>query len=329
MYKKRWQCVFVLFLGCLLMCNTYIFEQSLDLNQIFEEWENGITLEEISINETYLKKMEQDCNNLRQKYLQYADNPENKTELLPSDQIKNYRFFYESDEEIVEGYISLPNDYMQKEYPVLIFNRGGNTDFSMSSPEEFCYYARYGFISLGTEYRGSANSTGVDEFGGADVNDVIRVVDLAEIMRFSNGKIYMFGWSRGAMETYIVLKQDSRIDAAVVGAGPTDMLQYFKEEQEMRPDMALLLGMLIGNPAYNKEAYEERSALCFAEQIDTPLYIVHGTEDERVPFHNSEEFYERMKALGKDVKFKACQGQDHVTPAWAYLEDYFYWLRQY
>lgn len=44
----------------------------------------------------------------------------------------------------------------------------------------------------------------------------------------------MFGWSRGAMQTYIVLSKDDRIDAAVAGAGFTDLILGYDERNDLR-----------------------------------------------------------------------------------------------
>ena len=37
-----------------------------------------------------------------------------------------YNLRYKSDEYTVQGFLSLPDDYLEKEYPVLIYNRGGD-----------------------------------------------------------------------------------------------------------------------------------------------------------------------------------------------------------
>lgn len=130
------------------------------------------------------------------------------------------------------GLISAPADYQEKSYPVLIYNRGGNRDNGKNEPAQIvAFFAQFGFIVLASQYRGVDGGTGHDEFGGSDINDVIKLIDLAEMFTFANGKIYMFGWSRGAMQTYIVLSKEDRIDAAISGAGITDLHLSYNERE--------------------------------------------------------------------------------------------------
>lgn len=327
--KKLLSAGTILVLGLLLIIMAHMDNRPQDLPTTFANWENGIEIEEIQVDKEYMKYLEEYCDNLREEYVENVDYPNEKQELIPVDDIVIYRFFYESDGETVEGYLSLPVDYLEKKYPILVVNRGGHQDIGMLEPEVFYHLSRYGFIAVGTEYRGSANSTGNDEFCGSDVNDVIRIVDFAEQLSFASGKIYMLGLSRGAVATYIVLRQDDRIDAAVAGTGPTDMLTVFEEMLADTPNMAYVLGTLIGNPDYNEEKYIARSALCWADEINTPLYLVHGTEDEIVPYHHTEDLYYALQELGKEVKFKICIGQGHGTSMWGYIDDYVYWLKQH
>lgn len=66
-------------------------------------------------------------------------------------------------------------------YQALIYNRGGNRNFGALSEYQaaaLCYGTNR--VVLATQYRGAGGSTGEDEFGGADVNDVLKLIDLCE-----------------------------------------------------------------------------------------------------------------------------------------------------
>jgi len=176
------------------------------------------------------------------------------------------------------------------------------------------------------QYRGVDGGTGLDEFGGSDVNDVIKLIDMAEMIDFSNGKIYMLGWSRGAMQTYIVLSKDERIDAAVAGAGESDLILGYDERNDLKGMMTIRIGSL---PEANPDEYIKRSAIYWSEKINTPLLIVHGTEDWRVLVHHSEDLYEAMIKLDKDVELRIFEGMDHGEPYWSFLGEYLQWLKKY
>ncbi len=268
------------------------------------------------------------CVDLRAYYHEYAQYPNVATRpRLNADEVLWYNIRYQSGEEEIGGYICAPKDYLEKDYPVLIYNHGGWGAGALRS-EDVQYFTRYGFIVLATAYRGGGlGSTGTDEYGGEDVNDVIKLIDLAEEFTFTNGKMYMFGWSRGGMETYIVLSRDERIDAAVAGAGPTDLTKFYDEYDVNRYKSNFY--KYLGNILESKQEYEARSAVCWPNKINTPLWIVHGTGDTEVLAHHSEDLYQVMNALGKDVKLTLYPDMDHSEPYWTFLPDYFSWLKQH
>ena len=49
--------------------------------------------------------------------------------------VQTYLFRYKSDDCEVEAYISVPNEYIENkgQYPCIVFNRGGNRDFSANT----------------------------------------------------------------------------------------------------------------------------------------------------------------------------------------------------
>ncbi len=268
------------------------------------------------------------CVDLRAYYHEYAQYPNVATRpRLYADEVLWYHIRYQSGEEEIGGYICAPKDYLEKDYPVLIYNHGGWGAGALRSAD-VQYYARFGFIVLASAYRGGGlGSTGKDGYSGEDVNDVIKLIDLAEEFAFTNGKMYMFGWSRGGTETYNVLKRDERLDAAVAGAGPTDMSQNYYEKNSY--DQEKLKSLIGGTPETHPEEYEARSAMCWPEKINTPLWIVHGTADDTVLVHHSEDLFKAMNALGKDVKLTLYPDMDHSDPSWAFWPDYVYWLKQH
>ena len=283
--------------------------------------------QEYKVDHERLQGMERMTIALRADYHEYVEYASARSyPSVPADEVKWYSIRYQSGEEEVNGYIAAPADYLEKDYPVLIYNRGGYAGDHLRI-SDVQYFARFGFIVLASKFRGSGGSTGKDGFGGEDVNDVIKLIDLAEEFTFTNGKIYMFGWSRGATQTYTVLSRDDRIDAAVAGAGPADVSDFYYEIEYYQQDK--LSTMIGGTPVTHPEEYEARSAVCWPEMINTPLWITHGTADKNVLAHHSEDLYHAFVTVGKDVKFTLFPGMDHGDPYWAFLPDYFYWLRQH
>ncbi len=308
-----------------------VHEQESGIKSLDELAQHGdvISLQEYEAYVDKLRDMENGSIGVRADYHEYIEYKNARSyPSVPADEIKWYSIRYQSGEEEVNGYIAAPADYLEKDYPILIYNRGGHATTGGLSATDVQYLARFGFIVLASKYRGSGDSTGKDGFGGEDVNDVIKLIDLAEEFTFTNGKIYMFGWSRGATQTYIVLSRDDRIDAAVTGAGPTNISDLYHEYFYMQNPLSKMIG---GTPETYPEEYEARSAVYWPEKIDTPLWIAHGTADDRVLVHHSEDLFNAMAALGKEVKLTLFPEMDHVHafPYWGMMPDYVYWLKQH
>jgi dipeptidyl aminopeptidase/acylaminoacyl peptidase len=229
----------------------------------------------------------------------------------------NYKIMYKSGDCEVAGYISAPADYLKKNYPILIFIRGGQHYAAKVSPGFLCFLADLGFIAIATQYRGIDGGTGKDEFGGADVQDVINLIDIAEQLPFGNGKIYMLGVSRGGLETYCALKEENlagkdRISAAAVLSGVSDLRTMYNVcGQKMKDTLKLYVG---DSPEQVPEEYERRSAVCWPELINTPLLICHGRSDEVVPVEQAEIMYDKLKAQDKDVELILYDGGHTIIP---------------
>lgn len=222
----------------------------------------------------------------------------------------NYKILYRSGDYEVIGMISAPADYMYKKYPVLIHNRGGHDEFGKENFGIVQAFASYGFIVLASNYRGADGGTGKDMYGGDDVEDVKKMVDLAESLSFGNGKIYMHGWSRGGIMTYCALRGgDTRINAAVIFAAPSNLLSLY-ESSELKLKK-VLVSSIGGNPGYLPDEYKKRSVLFWADEIYTPLMIIHGELDDKTNVEQSYEIYDKMKNLGKDVELKILHDDGH------------------
>ncbi len=241
-----------------------------------------------------------------------------------------YKIKYKSDGFEVVGYISAPADYLEKRYPILMYNRGGNGNLGEVTPVDLCLFADMGFVVMATQYRGNDGGTGKEDYGGADVQDVISLMDIAELLLFGDGRMYMFGGSRGGLETYCVLREEylagrDRILAAVVVGGVSDLMNVYNVREQGMKDM--LRGFVGGTPEQVPEEYERRSAVCWPEYINTPLLICHGKTDERVPVEQAKTLYDMLKERHKDVELMLYDGgHGHSPESFNYG---FEWLRSH
>ena len=194
--------------------------------------------------------------------IEYISELEVDSESIGNVSVKTYEITYKSDDCSVLSYISIPEDCLKekKAYPVIIYNRGGNRDFGTNNKDMLTSMASgFNKIVLASNYRGSLRSTGKDEFGGADVNDVIKLLDLCEKFEFADSNnMYMLGVSRGGMMTYMAAHRDSRIKKIAIVSGLADAFMSYDERDDMKPIMKELIG---GTPTELPEEYKKRSGV--------------------------------------------------------------------
>lgn len=223
----------------------------------------------------------------------------------------SYRFYYDSDGLKIEGYFSAPKDLLDgQKTSCLIYNHGGNQDYGALENIETCFYAyQLHTICIASNYRGCGSSEGEDQFGGADVDDVIRLLDLCEQFSYiDEDAINMMGISRGGMMTYEVLRRDERVHKAVVVSGLSDCFMSYEERSDMQTIFDSLVG---GSPEEMPEEYEKRSATYWADEINTPLLIIHATGDEKVSVAQADKLTEALEQAGKTYEYITFDGNSH------------------
>ena len=227
-------------------------------------------------------------------------------------EVSTYKVKYQVDDCTVVSYLSVPNACIEEQvaYPCIIFNRGGNREFSANKPEDIAYMAESsGKVIFATQYRGVDGGTGTEEFGGADLNDVLKLVDFCEEFAFvDTEQIYMMGISRGGMMTYMAAREDSRIKKAIVISGVADAFMGYDE----RIDMQQVYKELVGEtPESNPEEYTKRSATYWADEIKCPILIIHSKFDKKVSFEQAEKMTKALEEADKEYKFISYEDDVH------------------
>ena len=224
---------------------------------------------------------------------------------------------YQSDGLKISGAMLFPKESeIDQKLPVLIYNRGGNAATPLSREaiaNKLMVFAAKGYIVLASNYRGSRFSEGKDEYGGADVNDVLRLIEISKtIAKVDTQRIAMMGWSRGAQMTYQALRANHKdIKAAIIGAGVTDQFA----ELTRRPDMETNIFEQYVPDFKNtrQQALQKRSALFWADEISptTAILLLHGTSDWRVDVSNSLSIAKKFDELNHVYKLVTYPHGDH------------------
>jgi len=61
------------------------------------------------------------------------------------------------------------------------------------------------------------------------------------------------------------------------------------------------------------EKYLFRSPISYVESVETPVLIIHGESDVRVPMEQSEQYFTNLKRLGKTVEFVRFPNFSHLS----------------
>jgi len=229
--------------------------------------------------------------------------------------INFYHITYLSDGLKVKGYMALPK--RAGKYPCVIYNRGGNREAGKITDEGFltrglAEISSKGYVIVASQYRGNDGGEGREEFGGKDLNDVLNLIPLlANLPQADTSKIGMLGWSRGGMMTYLALCKTTKIKAAVVGSGVTDLIKSL----ETRPDFdtAVYAPLIPGYAANKTAALQDRSAIYFAGKINktTPVLILQGTADWRVPANQVLDLVNKFYQLKQPFRLILYEGGQH------------------
>ncbi len=226
---------------------------------------------------------------------------------------------YKNDGAIIYGYVVSPKAAATGKSPILIYNRGGNATYgaidSIGLFRQVLPLAKAGYTVIASQYRGGTEGDpkklGRDEFGGRDVGDVLKLLDLSlKLPGVDADNIFMLGASRGGMMNYLVAKQRPNIRAMATMAGATDLAAGLK----FRPEMERVYQEWIPDYEKNKQAaLDSRSALRWAEQLpaEMPVLILHGDADDRVNVEESRAMALRLQELGRTHKLVIYPGDGH------------------
>jgi dipeptidyl aminopeptidase/acylaminoacyl peptidase len=212
----------------------------------------------------------------------------------------------------VEGILLKPVGYTAgRKYPMLVEAHGGptgatNAGFKANWGSPGQVWAGQGWAVLYPNPRGSTNygekftRANIMDWGGGDYRDIMTGVD--EMVRrglADSTKLAFEGWSYGGYMTAWVVSQTSRFKAARMGAGLSDLQSMYGTT-----DIPGYIGTFFSGIPTQKtlDFYRARSAITFVDNVTTPLLILHGGSDPRVPTGQSMEYYRALKDRGKPVE---------------------------
>ena len=212
----------------------------------------------------------------------------------------------------IEGLLTLPVNYQQgSKYPLILNIHGGpagafnETFIGASGLYPLAAFAARGWAVLRPNPRGSTGyglpfrSSNIDDWGGGDYIDLMSGVDAVIALGVADpNRLAVMGWSYGGYMTNWVVTQTSRFRCAAAGAGLSDLISMWGTN-----DIPSVLDDYFEGAAYEQPArYIQMSPLAHVQNARTPLLILHGESDVRVPTTQGHEMYTALKRKGTPVE---------------------------
>jgi dipeptidyl aminopeptidase/acylaminoacyl peptidase len=162
-----------------------------------------------------------------------------------------------------------------------------------------------GFAVFDVDFRGSTGYgrafriANVDEWGHADVHDLVDAARWAITQPWSDGRLAIHGASYGGYLVLCALVDEPALWSAGVDLyGDSEIAESYRHGDRLgRLDLHKMMGSP-DDPA-RSPSYRRGSPVYRAERIEAPLLIFHGRKDKRVVPLMTERMVEALEIEGK------------------------------
>lgn len=215
------------------------------------------------------------------------------------------------------AFLVRPRDFSpERRYPVLVHVYGGPHSSMVKAIGRYYlkdqWIADHGFIVVGIDGRGTPDRG--REWERAIKNDLStvpledQVAGLqalgATYKELDLGRVGIYGWSFGGyMSAMAVMRRPDVFHVGIAGAPVTDWHDYDTHYTER------YMGLAEGNV----EGYKVANVLTYAQGLERPLMIIHGTGDDNVYVVHSMKLVNELTMAGKPFTFVPLLGRTHMV----------------
>ncbi|HEX9139618.1 MAG TPA: S9 family peptidase [Steroidobacteraceae bacterium] len=217
----------------------------------------------------------------------------------------------------IPGYLTLPVGRPSKKLPLVVLPHGGPQVRDRGGFDWWAQALAYeGYAVLQPNYRGSTGSitlanAGLGEWGRkmqTDLSDGVRY--LAALGIIDPNRVCIVGASYGGYAALAgVSLQHGIYRCAVSVAGISDLGGWLKHSWNQ--DQLRYSEILLGAKNESDPLIAERSPLNHADAIDVPVLLIHGRDDEIVPYDQSSRMAAALKNLNKPFEMVDLKAEDH------------------
>ncbi|MBT2333813.1 S9 family peptidase [Variovorax paradoxus] len=231
----------------------------------------------------------------------------------------------------IHGYLTLPPGVQARALPMVLLVHGGpwardvwTYQGTNRSVQQFL--ANRGYAVLQVNYRGSSGygrafmEKAVGEFAGKMHDDLVDGVRWAVAQGVADpARVAIYGASYGGYSALVGATMTPEAFACAVDVvGMSDLSRLLENAPAY-----WALGMpwwkrYVGDPAdpAQRKIMDAKSPINHVAKVRAPLLVMHGVNDPRVKFDQSERMVAALHAAGKQVEFVSFQGDGHGNQKW-------------
>ncbi|SNR44110.1 S9 family peptidase [Hymenobacter mucosus] len=231
------------------------------------------------------------------------------------------RWVKTTDGKQMQVYVIYPPDFdPSKKYPALLYCQGGpqspitqsfsyRWNFQLLAANGYIVVApnRRGLPGFGTEWNNSISG----DWGGQPIRDYLSAIDaLSQESYVDKAHLGCVGASYGGYSVYqLAGKHEGRFKTFIAHAGLYDLTSWYPTTEEMffaNYDMK-------GTPwdATLNKSYTDFNPQQFAKNWDTPILVIHGGKDFRVPEDQGMEAFGTAQLRGIPSRFLYFPNEGH------------------
>ena len=211
----------------------------------------------------------------------------------------------------IEGWFYLPPQATHEKVPLIVAPHGGPyLSWGDSYVHEFQVLAGKGYAILAPNLRGSVgygedfSRKLLNDWGGADLRDLHAGIDhIIATEAIDENRLGITGMSYGGYLTNFAITQSNRFKAAVSRNGISSL-----ETVSRLSDHSIWYTASMPD----EKQRHERSPLTFANQIVTPLLLLHAENDQDCPFSEALQLFTTLRTRKQKVELVRYHNTSHL-----------------
>lgn len=226
-----------------------------------------------------------------------------------------------TDGKMIFSWVIYPPDFDQNQkYPTLLYCQGGpqsQVSQFYSTRWNFQLMAANGYIVVAPNRRGLPgfgvkwNEAISEDWGGQAIRDYLSVIDSATTWSFvDKTRLGAVGASYGGYSIYMLEGvSNGRFKTMIAHCGLFDLESWYGTTEEL-----WFANWDLGGPYWKRplpESYVESNPIKFVDRWKTPIMIIEGEKDYRVPYNQGMEAFQAAQLHGIKSRFLEFPDENH------------------